>query len=101
MALGKALSSCIGSGVEGFESQKRKTMPGYTVPKSWINFVVFVIMLLAVAFFGKFLWNELLAGGPKVGNTVGNGFITILKPLPTIWHAIAVYIAIDIFFGGN
>tara|TARA_B100001093_G_C26736041_1_gene974500 strand:+ start:695 stop:967 length:273 start_codon:yes stop_codon:yes gene_type:complete len=90
MAIAGALSSMIGSGVEGFEASKKKQFPGYSVPKSWINFVVFVILLMAVAFFGQLLWNELLSK-----------YITILKPLPTIWHAIAMYIAIDIFFGSS
>jgi|TARA_B100000614_G_scaffold74702_1_gene66732 hypothetical protein len=88
MAIASALSSMIGSGVEGFEASKQKQNPGYTVPKSWINFVVFLILLMAVAFFGQLLWNELLSK-----------YITVLKPLPTIWHAVAMYIAIDIFFG--
>ena len=42
MAIASALSSMIGSGVEGFEASKQKQNPGYTVPKSWINFVVFL-----------------------------------------------------------
>ena len=88
MAIASALSSVIGSGVEGFEASKRSKYPGYTVPKSWINFVVFLIMLLAVAFFGKLMWNELLAK-----------FITVLKPLPTVFHVVAMYIALEIFFG--
>ena len=90
MAIASALSSMIGSGVEGFEASKKKKFPDYSLPKSWINFVVFVIMLMAVAFFGKLLWNELLSK-----------YISILKPLPTIWHAIAMYIAIDVFFGSS
>ena len=90
MAICKALESVIGSGVEGFEASKRSKYPGYTVPKSWINFVVFLIMLLAVAFFGKLMWNELLAK-----------FITVLKPLPTVFHVVAMYIALDIFFGSS
>ena len=88
MAICKALESVIGSGVEGFEAFKRSKYPGYTVPKSWINFVVFVIMLLAVAFFGQLMWNELLAK-----------FITVLKPLPSVFHVIGMYIALDVFFG--
>ena len=90
MAIAGALNSMIGSGVEGFEASKKKTVPNYSLPKSWINLVVFIIMLMAVAFFGKLLWNELLAK-----------YISVLKPLPTIWHAIAMYIAIDIFFGSS
>jgi len=45
-------------------------------------------MLLAVAFFGQLMWNELLAK-----------FITVLKPLPSVFHVIGMYIALDIFFG--
>lgn len=90
MAVASALSSMIGSGVEGFEASKRSKFPGYTVPKSWINFVVFVILLLAVAFFGKVMWNELIAK-----------YISVAKPLPTIFHAIGMYIALDIFFGSS
>ena len=90
MAIAGAISSVIGSGVEGFEASKRSKFPGYTLPKSWINFVVFIIMLLAVAFFGKVMWNELLAK-----------YITVVKPLPTIFHALAMYIALDIFFGSS
>ena len=96
MALASAISSMISSGVEGFEANQKKKYPGYSVPKSWINFVVFVVILLAVAFFGKLLWNELIAGANK-----GNGFFTIVKPLPTVWHALAMYITLDIFFGSS
>tara|TARA_Y100000389_G_scaffold84558_1_gene81234 strand:- start:21531 stop:21833 length:303 start_codon:yes stop_codon:yes gene_type:complete len=98
MALQSALSGLIGAGVEHFESSQQATRPGYTLPKSWINFVVFLILLFIVACFGQLIWNELIAGGPNVGKVVGNGFITIFKPLPTVWHAIALYIAMDIFF---
>tara|TARA_Y100000389_G_C17364244_1_gene465374 strand:- start:194 stop:484 length:291 start_codon:yes stop_codon:yes gene_type:complete len=94
MSCRNAIESVIGSGVEAFESQKKKTIPGFTLPKSWIKFVTFVIILLAVVFFGKFLWNEIIAGAGS-----GKGFVTILKPVPTIWHAIALFIAMDIFFG--
>lgn len=98
MALKGALAGVIGAGVEHFESQQQATRPGYTLPKAWIEFVVFLIVLFIVALFGQLIWNELIAGGPKVGNVVGNGFITIFKPLPTVWHAIALYIAMEIFF---
>lgn len=94
MSCRKAVEGFLGCGVEAFESHKKRTMPGFTLPKSWINFVVFVVVLLAVAFFGKFLWNELLAGAGS-----GKGFVTVLKPIPSLWHAIALYVALDIFFG--
>tara|TARA_Y100000389_G_scaffold195238_1_gene226378 strand:- start:18870 stop:19160 length:291 start_codon:yes stop_codon:yes gene_type:complete len=94
MALKKAISAIIGSGVEHFESQQQARRPGYTLPKAWIEFVVFLIVLFVVALFGKLIWNELIAGaGAKA-----NGFITIFKPLPTVWHAIALYIAMELFF---
>lgn len=98
MALQSALSGLIGAGVEHFESTQQDKRPGYSLPKSWINFVVFLILLFIIALFGQLIWNQLIAGGPAVGKTVGKGFITIFKPLPTVWHAIALYIAMDIFF---
>tara|TARA_Y100000389_G_scaffold204259_1_gene255915 strand:+ start:8784 stop:9071 length:288 start_codon:yes stop_codon:yes gene_type:complete len=94
--IGKALNSCFSSVAEGFEAKKQEEEPGYVVSKSWIDLVVFVLILMAVAFFGKFLWNELLAGADK-----GKGFITVLKPLPNLWYAIAMFIALDVFFGAN
>ena len=43
MVIAKALSSVIGSGVEGFEASKQNKYPGYKIPKSWIDFVVFIL----------------------------------------------------------
>lgn len=88
MVIAKALSSVIGSGVEGFEASKQNKYPGYSIPKSWIDFVVFVIILLSVAFFGKLMWNELIAK-----------YITVAKPLPTLFHTLGMFVALDIFFG--
>lgn len=99
MALKSALSGLIGAGVEHFESCQQATRPGYSLPKAWIEFVVFLIVLFIVALFGKLIWNELIAGGPGVGKAMGKGFITIFRPLPSVWHAIALYIAMEIFFG--
>tara|TARA_Y100000389_G_C17330120_1_gene447621 strand:- start:257 stop:562 length:306 start_codon:yes stop_codon:yes gene_type:complete len=99
--IASALKGVIGAGVEHFESKQQAERPGYSLPKSWISFVVFLILLFIIALFGQLIWNELIAGGPKVGNVVGNGFITIFKPLPSVWHAIALYIAMDIFFSSS
>lgn len=90
MAIATALSSMIGSGVEGFEASKRNRYPGYTVPKSWINMVVFIIILLAIAFFGQYMWNEIIAK-----------YITVAKPLPSVFHTMAMFIALDLFFGSS
>tara|TARA_B100002052_G_scaffold298298_1_gene331370 strand:+ start:1627 stop:1896 length:270 start_codon:yes stop_codon:yes gene_type:complete len=88
MVIAKALSSVIGSGVEGFEASKQNKYPGYKIPKSWIDFVVFILILAVVAFFGQLMWNELIAK-----------YITVIKPLPTIFHTLGMYVALDIFFG--
>jgi hypothetical protein len=90
MAIAGALSSAINCTVEGFEATQQSKNPGYSLPKSWINFAVFLILVILVAAFGKVLWNDVLAK-----------FITVIKPLPDIWHVMAMYVAIDIFFGGR
>ena len=97
MAIAGALSSMINSGIEGFESNRKKQHGiEYSSSKSWVSLVVFLIILLAIAFFGKILWNELLAGHGK-----GSGFFTMIKPLPSVWHAIAMYVTLDLFFGSS
>jgi len=88
MVIARAISSVIGSGVEGFEASKQNKYPGYSIPKSWIDFVVFIIILTVIAFFGQLMWNELIAK-----------FITVAKPLPTIFHTLGMFVALDIFFG--
>jgi len=88
MVIARAISSVIGSGVEGFEASKQNKYPGYSIPKSWIDFVVFIIILAVIAFFGQLMWNELIAK-----------FITVAKPLPTIFHTLGMFVALDIFFG--
>jgi len=88
MVLAKALNSVISSGVEGFEISKKEKYPGYTIAKSWIDFVVFVILLFAVAFFGKLLWNDVLSK-----------YITVIKPLPNVFYTLAMFVALDLFFG--
>lgn len=99
MAITSAIKGLIGGAVEQFESNQRTQNPSYTLSRQWIDFIVFIIVLLIIAFCGKFMWNTFLAGGPGVGDLTGEGFITVLKPLPTIWHAIAIYVVIGLFFG--
>ena len=60
-----------------------------------IKFIVFFILIVIVAFMGKLLWNSFLAGSGKDAE----GFFTFIKPLPTLWHAIAVYVSVGLFFG--
>lgn len=60
-----------------------------------VKFIVFFVLIVIIAFIGKLLWNSFLAGSGKDAE----GFFTFIKPLPTLWHAIAVYVTIGLFFG--
>lgn len=74
---------------EGFDTKKT------TVSDEIIKLLVFFILIVVVAFIGKLFWNKFLAGAGKDAE----GFFTIIKPLPSLWHAIAVYVTLGLFFG--
>lgn len=88
------LSNILGSTIENYldndTNKKNKPISFY-----FINVIVFVIMLVIVAFFGKYLWNNFLAGAEK-----GEGYFTFIKPVPSLFHVIVLYIAIGLFFRG-
>lgn len=88
------LSNILGSTIENYldneTNNKNKPVSFY-----FINVMVFVIMLLIVAFFGKYLWNNFLAGAGK-----GEGYFTFIKPVPSLFHVIVLYITIGLFFRG-
>lgn len=84
-ALGGLANGCI----ERFETDEQKR----NMYRELSKMVIFVFVLLVISFFGKLLWNEFLAGAGS-----SKGFFTFVKPLPTMFHAIAVYVTIMLFF---
>ena len=90
--LTKAIGSLFKTFAEGFETMERQKDPDFTMTMSWIDIVVFLIVLLLVSLFGQILWNNVLAGADK-----GKGFVTILKPLPSLTDAILMFFAISLF----
>ena len=88
------LSNVLGSSIERYfdydPENKTKTTRFY-----FINIIVFFLMLIIIAFFGELLWNNFLAGA---GN--GQGYFTFIKPVPSLFHVIVVYITIGLFFRG-
>jgi hypothetical protein len=99
MSLVNALTGMVGGLNESFNS--RETFHGdidgekkKSISQQFVSVFVFIIVLMVIAFFGQTLWNQFLAGS---GN--GKGFFTIVKPLPSLWHAMAVYLTLGLFFG--
>ena len=90
--LANSLHSLIASTAEGFESTQKHKDPEFSIPKAWIDMVVFIMLLILVTFFGQVLWNNVLAGADK-----GRGFITILKPLPSLTDAVLMFFALSLF----
>ena len=94
MSLYDLMNNLINGGLnnnsEPFESDKNESK---SISKEFVSVFVFIIIFILIAFFGQKTWNQFLAGAGG-----GKGFITILKPLPSLWHAIAVYVTISLFF---
>ena len=92
MTITKALTGLIGTTIESFETKKENNNVSYS--KYLAVILASLRILLIIAFCGKFLWNEFIAGAGK-----GNGVITVLKPVDNVWRVIVVYITIGLFFG--
>lgn len=95
MSLREALAPIIDKATEKFTGSKEKYQSDQkeqSTTVSWTKLIVFFILLLIIGFIGKILWNEFLAGASG-----GKGFFTIVKPLPTLFHAIAIYVTLDLF----
>lgn len=93
MIVADAIRSVIETFVDGFEHFKKDEDPDFTCPRGWVSLVAFVFVFLLVSLFGKMLWNMVLAGAGS-----GKGFITVLKPLPTLTDAIVMFFALSLFF---
>lgn len=92
MTIVDAVTNLIYGSMESFDNNdntKKKS-----ISKEFISVFVFVIVFILIAFFGQKIWNQFLAGAGT-----GKGYITILKPLPSLWHAVAVYVTLSLFFG--
>ena len=87
-----ALTEGVNGCIEQYHNKKEEKKENLTT--NWAKIIVFLIIILLVAFFGKLLWNEFLAGADK-----GVGYFTFIKPLPTLFHAIGVYVTLVLFFG--
>ena len=51
----------------------------------------FVIVLIIIAFVGKFLWNECIAGS--------QGLFTIARPATSAWQILGLYIFVALMVG--
>jgi len=60
-------------GIDGFNIQKGS--------KALANFLVFIIYVIIILAFGKFLWNE-----------VATKLISVLKPADSIWQVLGLAI---------
>jgi hypothetical protein len=99
MSLVNALTGMIGGSIESFNSREtfHSDIDGEkkkSISNQFVSVFVFIIVLIVIAFFGQTLWNQFLAGS---GN--GKGVFTIIKPLPSLWHTMAVYLTLGLFFG--
>ena len=54
-----------------------------------IDVVVFIVLLVIILVVGLWLWNNLAAK-----------YITIFKPLPSVWHLLGLIIIIDLIHPG-
>jgi magnesium-transporting ATPase (P-type) len=95
MSVPEALKSIVNTVIlrESFESEGNDSKTK-NILKELVSLFVFLLVLTLIAFFGKLVWNEFLAGQGS-----NPGVFTFVKPLPTFMHAIAVYITIGLFFG--
>ena len=94
MSVSGFIDGLLRGGIETYESfETDKNEQSRSITKEFVSVFVFIIVFILIAFFGQKIWNQFLAGAGS-----GKGFITILKPLPSLWHAIAVYVTISLFF---
>ena len=54
-----------------------------------LDLIMFVILLIIILVIGLWLWNNLAAK-----------YITIFKPLPSVWHLLGLIIIIDLIHPG-
>jgi hypothetical protein len=54
-----------------------------------LDLIIFIILLVIILVIGLWLWNNLAAK-----------YITIFKPLPSVWHLLGLIIIIDLIHPG-
>ena len=98
MSLVKALTGMIGGSIDSFDNRETFNNDDgekkNSISQQFVSVFVFIIVLMVIAFCGQTLWNQFLAGS---GN--GKGFFTVIKPIPSLWHTMAVYLTLGLFFG--
>jgi tetrahydromethanopterin S-methyltransferase subunit D len=92
MTIVELATNLIYGGMESFHNTNDPQKK--SISKEFVSVFVFVIVFILIAFFGQKIWNQFLAGASG-----GQGYITVLKPLPSLWHAIAIYVTLGLFFG--
>jgi hypothetical protein len=86
--LGSLITSLSKNVTEGFEGKQKNNNSKVSFLVSLISFIIIILLL---AFLGKFLWNEIVAGN---GN--GVGIITIAKPIDSIYQILGLYILLSL-----
>jgi hypothetical protein len=59
-----------------------------------VVFIAFLIIVLLISLVGQFLWNFAVAGEE-------GGLFPSVKKAKSIWHILALYILISLFFSGS
>ena len=64
-------------------------MSGSRAGQLLLELIIFIVMLVIILVVGLWLWNNLAAK-----------YITIFKPLPSVWHLLGLIIIIDLIHPG-
>tara|TARA_B110000259_G_C13749054_1_gene295762 strand:- start:203 stop:523 length:321 start_codon:yes stop_codon:yes gene_type:complete len=59
-----------------------------------VVFIAFLIIVLLISLIGQFLWNFAVAGEE-------GGLFPFVKKAKSIWHILALYILLSLFFSGS
>jgi hypothetical protein len=71
---------------EYFGGARGATMSNASTAEMLSQFIAFVLVLLLLLLFGKFLWNEFMVK-----------YVTILKPIPSVIDLLAISMLLRLF----
>lgn len=108
--LARGAVSALSNNKSGFEDLKNAVATAVTAPTSGtpqqvivvnagmhqnrgamvlLDLVLFVVLVIVMLMVGKWLWNNIAAQ-----------YITIFKPVPTVWHLLGLVLILDLVHPG-
>jgi len=83
--LTKAASNLIRAGVEAFTNKDTFSDVSHRTNVIIVNLIVLALVLIIILVAGQWLWNN-----------VACKLITVIKPVPSVWHLLGLIVLIDL-----